>query len=143
MNIVILLKHKENNIEREDMFINGKYIMQNNQDIINNLYDTIIEKVNLDDYMTRIEKNNFFYNDNCKILRSEQDAILNGEIDYAFDMIKARLENEAANDHLLRCISAELDRYQDMTLEVLNYILKHLDSKEVNEIYNIIKRWAC
>ena len=37
----------------------------------------------------------------------------------------------------------ELNRYQDMTQEVLNYILAHLENQEVQEIYNIIKRWDC
>jgi len=37
----------------------------------------------------------------------------------------------------------ELNRYQDMTKEVLDYILQHLDSKEVQEIYNIIKENNC
>ncbi len=37
----------------------------------------------------------------------------------------------------------ELNRYQDMTQEVLDYILAHLENQEVQEIYNIIKRWDC
>jgi hypothetical protein len=37
----------------------------------------------------------------------------------------------------------ELNRYQDMTQEVLNYISAHKDIKEVNEIYQIIKEWQC
>ena len=37
----------------------------------------------------------------------------------------------------------ELNRYQDMTKEVLDYILAHLDTTEVQEIYNIIKEWNC
>ena len=37
----------------------------------------------------------------------------------------------------------ELNRYQDMTQEVLDYILTHLENQEVQEIYNIIKRWDC
>ena len=37
----------------------------------------------------------------------------------------------------------ELNRYQDMTKEVLDYILAHLENKEVQEIYNIIKEWNC
>ena len=37
----------------------------------------------------------------------------------------------------------ELNRYQDMTQEVLNYILTHIESKEVQEIYKIIKNWGC
>ena len=37
----------------------------------------------------------------------------------------------------------ELNRYQDMTQEVLDYILAHLENQEAQEIYNIIKRWDC
>lgn len=37
----------------------------------------------------------------------------------------------------------ELNRYQDMTKEVLDYILAHPETKEVQEIYNIIKEWNC
>ena len=37
----------------------------------------------------------------------------------------------------------ELNRYQDMTQEVLDYILAHLENQEIQEIYNIIKRWDC
>ena len=37
----------------------------------------------------------------------------------------------------------ELNRYQDMTKEVLNYILAHLDTIEVQEIYNIIRDYNC
>lgn len=46
-------------------------------------------------------------------------------------------------EEFLNIISAELNRYQDMTQEVLDYIVEHEDIKEVNEIYNIIKKWAC
>jgi len=37
----------------------------------------------------------------------------------------------------------ELNRYQDMTKEILDYILAHPENKEVQEIYNIIKEWNC
>lgn len=40
-------------------------------------------------------------------------------------------------------IMEELERYQDMTGEVLDYIIKHIEVKEVDDIYNIIKKWAC
>lgn len=40
-------------------------------------------------------------------------------------------------------ITLELNRYQDMTQEILNYILTHIENKEVQEIYNIIKEWNC
>lgn len=37
----------------------------------------------------------------------------------------------------------ELNRYQDMTQQVLNYILAHQKSKEAQDIYSIIKEWCC
>ena len=37
----------------------------------------------------------------------------------------------------------ELNRYQDMTQEVLKYILVHQKNQEVQDIYNIIKKWCC
>ena len=37
----------------------------------------------------------------------------------------------------------ELDRYQDMTMEVLNYILENINSAIACDIYEIIKKWAC
>ena len=41
-------------------------------------------------------------------------------------------------------ITLELNRYQDMTQEILNYILSaNLSVKEVQDIYKIIKNWNC
>lgn len=40
-------------------------------------------------------------------------------------------------------ITLELNRYQDMTQEVLDYILMHPESKNIQEIYKIIKKWGC
>ena len=37
----------------------------------------------------------------------------------------------------------ELNRYQDMTQQVLNYILAHQKSNEAQDIYSIIKEWCC
>ena len=37
----------------------------------------------------------------------------------------------------------ELNRYQDMTQEVFKYILAHQKNQEVQDIYNIIKKWCC
>ena len=53
------------------------------------------------------------------------------------------MENVKGSNALLYHTALELDRYQDMTQEVLNYIEKHKDIEEVNEIYDIIKKWAC
>lgn len=51
-------------------------------------------------------------------------------------------EEKELNETLFH-ITLELNRYQDMTQEVLNYITQHEDIEEVKEIYNIIKKWAC
>lgn len=53
------------------------------------------------------------------------------------------MEDLKGSNYLLYHTALELDRYQDMTQEVLDYIEKHKDIEEVNEIYNIIKKWAC
>lgn len=53
------------------------------------------------------------------------------------------MEDLKETNTLLYHTALELDRYQDMTQEVLNYIEKHKDIEEVNDIYDIIKKWAC
>lgn len=53
------------------------------------------------------------------------------------------MENVKGSNALLYHTTLELNRYQDMTQEVLDYIEKHKDIKEINEIYDIIKKWAC
>ena len=40
-------------------------------------------------------------------------------------------------------VLVELNRYQDMVQEVLDYIEKHQEIKEVQEIYEIVKDWCC
>ncbi len=50
-------------------------------------------------------------------------------------------EEQKANKWLYHT-TLELNRYQDMTQEILNYILTHIESKEVQEIYKIIKNWG-
>ena len=37
----------------------------------------------------------------------------------------------------------ELNRYQDMTKAVFDYILKHQDIPEMKEVYNIIRDFNC
>lgn len=49
------------------------------------------------------------------------------------------MEDLKETNTLLYHTALELDRYQDMTQEVLDYIEKHKDIKEVNDIYDIIK----
>ena len=40
-------------------------------------------------------------------------------------------------------ITLELNRYQDMTKEILDYILTKQEDKVAKDIYNIIKQWEC
>ena len=37
----------------------------------------------------------------------------------------------------------ELNRYQDMTQKILNYILSKVEDKTAQDIYKIIKDWNC
>ena len=147
-----ITKNKEIDTE---LFINGKlctndFLNSNKKSIKEYLLsldeNMILERVNLDCYLTEYEKQ-LFLNDlqNCKILPQEQDAILEGDIDYAFDMIADRLVNNDDNDNkcLCKAVAAELERYQDMTQEVLDYILLHQEVKEIQDVYDIIKKWAC
>lgn len=47
------------------------------------------------------------------------------------------------DNNMINYIAEELERYQGMTQEILNYIVKHTDVEQINEVYNIIKKWAC
>ena len=40
-------------------------------------------------------------------------------------------------------ITLELNRYQDMTQEVINYILSKVEDKTAQDIYKIIRNWNC
>ena len=40
-------------------------------------------------------------------------------------------------------IAEELNRYQDMTQEVLDYLMKNLDKEECLKVFEIIKKWCC
>ena len=143
MNVVIILNHIDGEKYYKDIFVNGKLSMLD-ESIFYDLPDTIVEKINLDSYLTAKEQYLFFLTSNSKILFNEQEAILNGEIDYAFDLIKERLKDYENNYILYHTnIEADRDRYQEMTREILDYILEHQNIKEVNEIYDIIKKWAC
>lgn len=43
----------------------------------------------------------------------------------------------------LECVTVELHRYQNMTQQLLDYVIQHQDIKEVKEIYSIIREWCC
>jgi len=89
-----------------EIFINGKYIgsIGNSIYVLNKIFEEIeidsiiIEKINLDTYLTREEREEFYLNQFCYLTIDEQEAILRGEIDYAFDMVKNRLAEEKKND---------------------------------------------
>ena len=40
-------------------------------------------------------------------------------------------------------ITLELNRYQDMTQEMINYILSKAEDKTAQDIYKIIRNWNC
>jgi len=56
--------------------------------------NTIEEKVDLDTYLSYEERDIFYSAPNFFFTEEEQEAILKGEIDYAFDKIKSRLVKE-------------------------------------------------
>ena len=99
MSKVILVLHTDDLVGAE-LFIDRKYIGITNkrtitlrkaiEEIDNNI---IIEEVNIDTYLTEKERNLFlFKTENFFITEEEQDNILEGNIDYAFDIIKGRLK---------------------------------------------------
>ncbi len=96
---VVLVLHT-NDLAGAELFIDRKYIGITSkrtvtlrkaiEEIDNNI---IIEEVNIDTYLTEKERNLFlFKTENFFITEEEQDSILEGNIDYAFDIIKGRLK---------------------------------------------------
>lgn len=99
MSKVILVLHTDD-LAGAELFIDRKYIGITSkrtmtlrkaiEEIDNNI---IIEEVNIDTYLTEKERNLFlFKTENFFITEEEQDSILEGNIDYAFDIIKGRLK---------------------------------------------------
>lgn len=99
MSKVILVLHTDDLVGAE-LFIDRKYIGITSkrtitlrkaiEEIDNNI---IIEEINIDTYLTEKERNLFlFKTENFFITEEEQDSILEGNIDYAFDIIKGRLK---------------------------------------------------
>ena len=66
------------------------------------------------------------------VIIKDEDIIFNGDT-----------PKEQELNKWLYHTTLELNRYQDMTQEILDYIQEHLDIQEINEIYNIIKNWNC
>ena len=56
---------------------------------------------------------------------------------------KGDTPQEQESNKWLYHTTLELNRYQDMTQEVLNYILSKADDKTAQDIYKIIKDWNC
>ena len=56
---------------------------------------------------------------------------------------KGDTPQEKELNKMLYHTTLELNRYQDMTQEILNYILVHMEDKAVQDIYSIIKEWEC
>lgn len=97
---VVLVLHT-NDLAGAELFIDRKYIGITSkrtitlrkaiEEIDNNII--IWEEINIDTYLTEKERNLFlFKTENFFITEEEQDSILEGNIDYAFDIIKGRLK---------------------------------------------------
>ena len=100
MSKVVLILHTDD-LAGAELFIDRKYIGITSkrtmtlrkaiEEIDNNII--IWEEINIDTYLTEKERNLFlFKTENFFITEEEQDNILEGNIDYAFDIIKGRLK---------------------------------------------------
>ena len=102
-NIMIIL-HSKDYLDLDgtscEVFIDRKYIGALEEDtyVLNKILTAInadvIKEVNLDSYLDEEERLLFYMVQNFFFTEAEQDAILAGQIDYAFDMIKNRLVEE-------------------------------------------------
>lgn len=69
-------------------------------------------------------------------------------INNSMEEIKNKYETAARSDYMskeeieIKCLRSEVERYHDMTQEILNYIGERQMSKELYDIYSIIKKWA-
>lgn len=95
-NIIIILHSKD--FDGAELFINKEYIGAIDKDnyilekiLIALKTEAIIEEINLDSYLNENERENFYLYNNFHFTEEEQDIILEGQIDYAFDKIKDRL----------------------------------------------------
>lgn len=99
MSNIIIILHSED-FDGAEVFINKEYIGAIDKDtymlekILKALnVEAIIEEINLDSYLNEKERNDFYLYDNFHFTEEEEDAILEGELDYAFDKIKNRIFN--------------------------------------------------
>lgn len=103
-NIMIILHTKDySDLDRTfcEVFINRQYIGAIGEDtyVLNKILttihaDIIKEEINIDNYLNAEDILIFSLVENFFFTEAEQDAILAGQIDYAFDMIKNRLVKE-------------------------------------------------
>jgi hypothetical protein len=101
-------------LDSEDMdgaevFVNREYIGAVDKDtyILEKILialgtEAIIEKINLDSYLNEKERNDFYLYDNFHFTEEEEDAILEGQVDYAFDKIKDRIFNKKMRNVLYK-----------------------------------------
>ena len=103
-NIMIIL-HTKDYLDLDgtscEVFIDRKYIgaLEGDTYVLNKILtavhaDIIKEEINIDNYLNAEDRLIFSLAGNFFFTESEQDAILAGQIDYAFDMIKNRLVKE-------------------------------------------------
>lgn len=100
MSNIIIILHSED-FDGAEVFINKEYIGAIDRDtymlekILKALdVEAIIEEINLDSYLNEKERNDFYLYDNFHFAEEEEDAILEGQVDYAFDKIKDRIFNK-------------------------------------------------
>lgn len=104
MNNIIIILYTKDYIDLDgticEVFLNRQYVGAIEKDTyvlkkiltaINS--NVIIEEIDLDSYLNEEDRLNFALQGNFFFTETEEEAILKGEIDYAFDMIKARINN--------------------------------------------------
>ena len=97
MSNIIIILHSED-FDGTEVFINKEYIGAIDKDtyILEKILkaldvEAIIEEINLDSYLNEKEREDFYLYSNFHFTEEEQDIILEGQIDYAFDKIKDRI----------------------------------------------------
>lgn len=97
MSNIIIILHSED-FDGAEVFINKEYIGAIDKDtymlekILKALdVEAIIEEINLDSYLNEKEREDFYLYSNFHFTEEEQDIILEGQIDCAFDKIKDRI----------------------------------------------------
>ena len=105
MNNIMIILHSKDYKDLDgtscEVFIDRQYIgaLEGDTYVLNKILtaihaDVIKEEINLDSYLNEEDRFLFYLVKNFFFTEAEQDAILEGQIDYAFDMIKNRLVEE-------------------------------------------------